>query len=1155
MKKKRELYFPVKGEMRLKLMKMKLALFLMFLVFFSFGKSFSQSNISLEFKSATIQEIIETIENKTEYIFLYQDGLFDPSKKYSINLEDVTIEEALKSVCEATNVDYEIKNRQIILKPVSKDSLSGNFQEEKEIRGTVTSRDGEFLPGVTVVVKGTNIGITTDFNGKFTLKVPASAELLVVSFVGMKTQEIPIGDNTEFYITMDDDIVGLEEVVVTALGIERSSKSLGYATSQVESDELTVNRTPNIMNALTGKMAGVDISAMGAGPGSSSKIRIRGQSSMGGNNTPLIVVNGVPIDNTNFGARGGDGSESVPGGGMTTDGGDGLLSINPDDVETMTVLKGAAASALYGSRAKDGVIMITTKKKGDSKGIGVTYNLNYSNNKPLDYSDPQQMYGQGEHGIRPTSPYPTSGQWSFGEKIEPGMTYSLYDLDNVPYVAQGSRIDEFYRHGQDLTNTITLSTNSEKGGMHLSFSNLSSDGITPNNSFKKNSINLGYTYNLTDKLSFQGAMNYSNEKNTNPPSIGDQDNTMTTALYNLANTIPLDLLKEYAYDENGDEIVWSRFRNRTNPYFSLDKQFHNIERDRIFGNISVKYDLFDWLFIQGRFGQDYWSRDEDLNNFPTGKASLGPAPEGFVNGRYTQSVLRFRETNADFLIAANKTFGKFGVDVQAGGNQMYRKSLSNVVQANDFIVRDLYTVENARSTTPTFSLSERKVNSLYASAEVSYNNLLYINGTVRNDWFSTLSAENRSIVYPSISASYVFTQSFSELPAWLNFGKLRAAYAEVGSDTDVPPYSNVLYYGVNSNLFPNPDGSLQPIGGSSGTSVPNPNLRPMRIKESEVGLEMRMFQNRVRLEVSAYNKLTIDQIISAQISTASGFSNTRINTGKSSSKGIEFMLNLVPVETNDFSWDFTFTGSYNKTKVLKLETETPGENILVANSFFNGSMKQVVGMEIGQVTGYGFKKIDGQIVHNAAGIPIRTDEEIYWGSALPNWIGGFTNTFNYKEFSLSFLIDFKLGGLINSGTNFNMVRHGIHQMSVPIREAGGVGVGVNEAGEINTVAADPQTYWEVIRSRSLIEPIVYNSGYWKLRQVTLGYNFSKLLPSSSMIKGLSLSLTANNVLILKKWVDNIDPDSFGFANDNFVGLESAGVPTTRNLGFNLNVKF
>ncbi len=1029
------------------------------------------------------------------------------------------------------------------------------LDQTQTITGRVLSTDGEPIPGVTVVVLGTTNGTITSGDGTYSLSNIPNGASLQFSFVGMVSQKVVVTNQTTINITLLEDAIGLEEVVVTALGIERSSKSLGYATSQVESDELTVNRTPNLMNALTGKMAGVDISAMGAGPGSSSKIRIRGQSSMGGNNTPLIVVNGVPIDNTNFGARGGDGSIGVPGGGMQADGGDGLLSINPDDVESMTVLKGAAASALYGSRAKDGVIMITTKKKGTSQGIGVTYNLNYSNNTPLDYSDPQQLYGQGEHGVRPTTPYPTSGQWSFGEKIQPGMTYSLYDLDNVPYVAQGGRIDAFYRNGQDLTNTITLSTNNDNGGIHLSFSNMSTDGVTPNNSFDKNSVNLGYTYSLTDKLSFQGAINYSNEKNTNPPAIGDQDNTMTTALYNLANTIPLDIFKEYAYDENGDEIVWSRFRNRTNPYFSLDKQFHNIERDRIYGNIAVKYDLLDWLFVQGRFGQDYWSRDEDVNNFPTGKASVGAAPTGFVNGTYTQNVRRFRETNADFLLSANKTFGVFGVNVQAGANQMYRKSLSNTVQATDFVVRDLYTVGNARSTSPTFGFSERKVNSVYAAAEVSYNDLLYLNGTVRNDWFSTLSPANRSILYPSISASYVFSQSFSNRPEWLTFGKFRAAYAEVGSDTDVSPYSNALYYGVNSNLFPNPSGALQPLGGSSGNSVPNANLKPMRIKESELGLEMRMFQSRVGFELSVYNKITIDQIIGAQISSASGFGDTRINTGKSESKGVELMVNFIPISKGDFVWDFTFAGSYNKTKVLKLETDKSGENIQMAGSLFNGSMKQVVGMEMGQVTGYGFKRIDGQIVHNAAGIPMRTDEEIYWGSALPNWIGGFTNTFHYKELSFSFLIDFKLGGVMNSGTNFNMVRHGIHQMSVPIRDAGGVGIGVNQAGEINTVVADVQSYWEVIRSQSLIEPIIYNSGYWKLRQVTLGYNFSKYLSSTSIVKGVSLSLTANNVLLLKKWVDNIDPDSFGFANDNFVGLESAGVPTTRNLGFNLNVKF
>jgi TonB-linked SusC/RagA family outer membrane protein len=1032
--------------------------------------------------------------------------------------------------------------------------------QQKAVSGKVTDASGQPMPGVAVLLKGTTFGTVTNADGNYTLENVPEGATLNFSFVGMLSQEVAVGNQTTIDITLKEEAIGLDEVVVTALGIQKSSKSLGYATSKVNPDQLTVNRTPNLMNALTGKIAGVSISGLGTGPNGTSKIRIRGQSSISGQNNPLIVVNGVPIDNTNFGTNpgnsGSDSSIGVRGGGNTSDGGDGLSSINPDDIESMTVLKGAAASALYGSRAKDGVIMITTKTKGEHKGIGVTYNMNFTNETPIDYTDYQYEYGQGEQGVRPTTPNPTSGQWSFGEKFQPGMTQVLYNNLTVPYEPQKGIINDFFQNGHNLTNTVTLSANSDKGGMNLSLANMTSEGIISNNTFKRNTINMGFSYDLSDKLSFQGNMNYSNEQNENPPNIANQDNSIPTAIFSMANSMPLDVLKANAHDALGNEYVYSRFRNRTNPYFTLSDQFQNITRDRIFGNISAKYDITNWLFVQGRIGQDYWSRDQEYNNFPTGQASLSPAPAGFVNGVYTQEARRFRETNADFLISGTKEFGDFGVNLTFGGNQMKRRSDLNSVQSTDFVVRGLYTVQNGRSKDPYYSLSERAVNSLYGSAEVSYKSMLYLNGTVRNDWFSTLSPENRSILYPSVSASYIFSQSFSSAPDWLSFGKVRAAYAEVGSDTDVPPYADVLFYGVNANLAANPAGALQPVGGSSGSTVPNPNLKPMRIAETELGLEMKMFDNRVSFDLSVYRKITTDQIVQAQISEASGFVDTRINSGKSENKGIELMLNLVPVRTEDFQWDFVFAGAYNKTKVLSLLTETAGERITVGTHVFNGEVRQVVGEEMGQIAGFGYKRdANGQKIFGANGLPLRTPDLMLFGSALPNWTGGFTNAFNYKGIMFSFLIDFKLGNMMLSGTNFNAVRHGLHKMTLEGREGGVVGKGVDANGNPNAVVAPVQTYWEIVRSQALVEPVIYDGGYWKLRQITLGYDFSKYFASTSFIKGLTLNLVANNVLLLKKWVDNIDPESFGYSSDNVVGMESPGLPTTRGMGFNFNVKF
>lgn len=1026
------------------------------------------------------------------------------------------------------------------------------------VSGTVSDESGKKLSSVSVTVKGTTAGTTTDADGQYSINAASNATL-VISSVGYATMDVPVGGRSVVDVTLLTNAQSLDAVVITALGITKQARGLGYSATNVKSDELTINRTPNVMNALQGKIAGVNISSLGTGPGGTSKIRIRGQSSIGGQNSPLIVINGVPIDNNSFNSSaepGGNANGStvgVKGGGVFSDGGDGLSSINPDDIESMTILKGAPAAALYGSRAQNGVIMITTKTKGKGKGIGVSYNLNYMNEMPLDFTNYQNEYGQGENGVRPTTRNPTSGQWSFGEKFAPGMTHILFDSLTVAYQPQGSRIKEFYRNGQNISNTLTMETGGDKGGIHFSLNNTDNLGIVPNNKFNRKTMNLGFNYDLSDKFSFTGNVNYSRENNKNPPNIANQDNSIPTTLMAMSTSMPLNILNENKYNAQGNEYIYSRFMNRTNPYWILAEQFHNIKRDRIFGNISAKYNVLRWLFIQGRFGQDYWSRDEDVNNFPTGHASR-PAVPGFANGVYTQESRRFRETNLDFLVSATKQFGDFDATFTGGGNQMRRTANINNVVATDFFVRGLYTVQNGRAKDPIYTLIEQGVNSLYSSAEVSWKRTLYLNGTARNDWFSTLSPENRSILYPSISGAYVFSETLKNIP-WLSFGKIRIGYAEVGSDGAVAPYSDQLFYAVNANLINNPSGTPVPVG-TSGASIPNPNLKPSRVAETEVGLELKLFQSRVNLDLAAYRKITTDQIVQVQVSDASGFLNTSINSGKSRNLGYEALLNIIPVQKTDFRWEFTANASYNKTKVLSILSDKVGERITIGTHVFNGEVRHVVGEEMGQIAGFGYATDDkGQRIFQANGLPLRTSSFVLFGSALPKWTGGFLNSFNYKGISLAVFIDFKLGNKMLSGTNFNAVRHGLHKVTLEGRVDSVLGQGVNTSGGVNTKRAAVQTYWEHLRSQQIVERVIYNGGYWKLRQITLGYDFTKYVPAKWPIKGLKLDFVANNVLILKKWVDNIDPESFGFASDNQVGLESPGLPTTRGLGLNLNIKF
>jgi outer membrane receptor protein involved in Fe transport len=482
------------------------------------------------------------------------------------------------------------------------------------------------------------------------------------------------------------------------------------------------------------------------------------------------------------------------------------------------------------------------------------------------------------------------------------------------------------------------------------------------------------------------------------------------------------------------------------------------------------------------------------------------------------------------------------------------------VIGNDFVVRGLYTVMNAREKDPFYDLSEKQVNSLYGAAEFSFREFLFINATARNDWFSVLSPANRSILYPSITGSFVFSDALPGLPRWLTFGKVRAAYAEVGSDLDVSPYSNNLFYRVNNNLFSNQDAALQPVGIIDASTIPNDNLKPMRVSEYEFGLELKFLDNRIGLDVAYYNKLTKDQILSAQVSDGSGYLNRLINVGESRNSGVELLLNLTPIRTPSFQWDASFNGSYNTSEVLKLGSN-PGDTMITTGTalFELGEVRQWVGRPLGQLFGWGYRRnAEGQQVFSTAnGTPLRTATQIPFGSALPLWVGGINNSFAYKGITLSFLIDFKLGHKMISATNHNAWRHGLHKGTLPGRaENSVVGQGVNEQGEINTKGTtSAQAYYQAARDIRLAEEFVYNAGFWKLRQITLGYDFTRLLPKNVFVKGLRLNAVANNVAILKKWVPNIDPESTGFASDNIIGLEATGIPTTRSIGFNLNVKF
>jgi TonB-linked SusC/RagA family outer membrane protein len=1106
--------------------------------------------ITLAGNNIKLKQVFDKIQAQTKYRFLYTDEMLSESKPINVNATTATVENVLDKCFTGLPLTYTIDDQTIIVKrkPTriinnpSRSEVSIKITLQLAVSGKITDSNGQALPGVSVNLKGTKITSSTNNQGNYNLSIPDGNGILIFSYIGYTTQQISVNGRTRIDVSLAEESKSLSTVVVTALGIKREAKTLGYSTVVVNHDQVTENRTNSTLGTLQGKVSGVNITTLGTGPQGSAKIRIRGNSSFSGTNSPLIVLNGVPIDNSQFGGQGLNNS----------DGGDGLSSINPDDIESMTVLKGAAAAALYGSRAKDGVVMITTKLKGSGKGFGVEYNVNFTSDTPLDFTDFQYEYGQGERGVRPTAPNPTSGVWSFGEKFQPGMTQILFDGIEVPYEPVYNRVAKFYDIGKNLTNTISLSNNSDKGGFNLSISNTDNKSIVPNSDFNRRTINLGFIQNISQKLSVQGNVNYSNEYNRNPAQVGGQEFSTPSSVFTVANSMPFDLLNEYRKDAAGNEIVWNRFLPRTNPYFSVYEHFENVKRDRVFGNLSVKYDFTKWLYLQARIAQDYYDRNQDYN-YPTGYAAIGPAPAGYVNGSYYKSERKFRERNYDFLLGSSHKFEDFGINLTLGGNQMYRRADQNNVSTQDFIQRGLYTIMNGRTKDPNYNVNERKVNSFYGAAEISFKDYFFLNVTGRNDWFSTLSPANRSIFYPSATGSFVFSEAIHNMPKWLSFGKLRLAYAEVGDD-NVSAYSNALYYQVNNNLFANPSGSLIPVGGINATVVPNGDLRPLRVSEAEAGVDLRLFNNKIGFDLTFYRKISKDQIVSAQISSATAFTSQLINVGKSMNKGIEMAISASPVKTSSFRWSVDANVSYNTSKVLKLGL---GED---DNMISIGGIREVVGMPMGQIYEYMYlRDAQGrQVFDKSSGFPLRTAERVNVGSNQPEYFGGITNSFNYKGVSISALVDFKLGKnyILSGGSNRNYWRHGLHKGTLPGRDVGYViGDGVNQDGGVNSTKAEVQPFYESVTGLTIAEPFIYNAGFWKLRQITVGYDFNKFLPANSFIKGVKLSLVANNVAVIKKWTENMDPEEVYGYSDNNSGAGWSSLPLTRSLGFNVNVKF
>lgn len=1018
--------------------------------------------------------------------------------------------------------------------PSEKISYSDHFLAVN-IEGIITDQGGTPLEGVSIKIKGTDRGTMSGADGSFRLDGVENNAKLIVSFVGYHQQEIDVAGKPQINITLIEDRQALSEVVVTALGIKREAKALGYSVTQVDGDALTTVKEASFGEALRGKVAGVNVTTMNSGIGGSTRMTIRGNTSISGDNQPLYVVNGIPINNSGF-DRGPDSDEP--------DWGDNISSINPDDIEEISVLKGATAAALYGSRAKNGAVIITTKSGKGKKGIGVSFNTNNTVQVPHFMWELQKEYGQGYGNVRPTTQSFAAGhgQNHWGERYD-GVPTIQFDGVERPYsYVKDQVLKDFYQNGFNSTNNVSFSSGGENGSFRLGLTDTRSRGIVPNSKLNRDNISLGVNQKVAKNLTIDAHVDFIREDaNDRPVTGGGRGGDVSTILWVNSN-MPTSALAP-GYLEDGSEKTLGTDLNATNPYFVVNRMSNTSVKNRLIGSTQIKWDILDWLFIQGRVGQDHFTYRTD---------QILPEGTGFIKpGRIIQRNTAFTERNWEMLIGINKDLGSnFNLNVNAGGNIMTQHSELNSVVGDGVVIPGLEVINNTSTRTVSLTESNKRINSLFATAELGYKNYLYLNVTGRNDWFSTLSKNHNNYFYPSVSGSFVFSEVLN-LPDFMDFGKFRVAYASVGGDTD--PYQLDLSYGLIGYTY---DGHS--LGSISQSVVPNALLRPLSVGEFEVGFDLRFFKNRLGVDMAVYNKLTKDDITRETLTQTSGYSGASVNVGKLQNRGFEFLIYGTPVQTSSFSWDISLNGSYNKSKVLKI---SEGANYLNIGSRGKATIRLIEGEEYAQIVGPTIEKnAAGQDILNNDGLNIVNRSNIVmFGSGIHKWNAGITNTFNYKSFSLSFLIDGKFGAKLYSVSSYELDHRGMTVKSLLGRADGTILPGVKQSdGKPNDVLVTADMAGNrliVINRREALDDYLYDGSFIKFRNMALTYNLPKrVLNSWRVINGASISLIGNNLALLMTHAKQIDPDG-NYSTGNAQGIEASNLPPIRSYGVDIKLKF
>ena len=1020
------------------------------------------------------------------------------------------------------------------------------------VKGNISDVSGPLI-GVSVIVVGTTNGTITDMDGNFTLECNAGDEL-EISYIGYNTIRVKAQSNMQ--ITLEESSTELEEVVVTALGIKRDRKALGYGLSEVKGEELTKAKETNVINSLAGKVAGLVVSNTAGGASGSTRVMLRGTTELTGNNQPLYVVDGVPLDNTNFGSAGEQGGYDL---------GDGISAINPDDIETMTVLKGPAASALYGSRASHGVILITTKKAEQEK-VSVEYNGSFTVDTQLaKWDDVQEIYGMGDNGQYQLDASSGTNQ-SWGVKADM-IDKTYFDGSVHPFLIYPNNTSSFFRTGLTAQNTAVLSVNTGKTGVRFSFTDMRNKDILPNTNMSRDNFNLRVNTSA-GPIDFDFSANYTRENVKNRPALGSSQSNVGKNLMTLASTYNIEWLKNYQ-NADGTYANWNgNDQYNRNPYWDLYKNENKSVKDVFRFTAKAIYNIDKHLKIQGTLGTD-------INNMNFDDFIARSTP-GVLPGKLTNSIFNNRTLNAEILALYNNNWGSFDLNATLGGNIFKVDNKTTVITGTDQQMDGVVSIINYAEQNVQPSTYKKQINSLYASASLGYRSTYYLEGTVRGDRSSTLPSSNNTYIYPSVSGSIVFTNFIknSNIKNVFSFGKVRASWAKVGSDTD--PYQLALNYATGKYSYPG-----FTIGMINNYTQPNSNLKPTMTSSYELGAELKFFNGRLGIDLTYYNQTSKDQIISLASSAPSGYQSRLINAGKIQNKGIELAINGRVLQIKDFAWDAGFNFSKNSNKVLEL-VEGMDFFQLADASWAGVSVGAEVGKDYGSILGTDFKRNENGdiLIDKNTGLPLYDENLKTLGNSTWDWTGGFYSTFTYKNFHLYAAFDIKMGADLYSFSMRSAYLTGKATGTLPGREewyrseearkAAGMteeqwrtagkceglivdGVVDNGDGTYskNTYAVNPQNYWKSVAEKAPAL-FIYDNSYIKCREITFGYTF----PSSMLgkfVKSLSLSFVARNPFIVWKNIPNIDPDSN--YNTSGMGLEYGSLPSRRSYGFNINVKF